>query len=109
MAKDDRQIHRGIRMPAVRAGNKLRKGVTITDPDELEASGLDLKALQEAGVISGTWGRTKKAKAEPDTEDGDDVSFNELRARAKEAGIEGYGKMKKAELAAALETEQTAE
>lgn len=99
MAKgDDRVINRGIRLPVVREGNRLRKGTVITDPDELEASGLDLKPLFERGDISGTWGK-KKA----DAEESGDLDYASLRARAKEAGIEGYGKMKKAQLQAALE------
>jgi hypothetical protein len=118
MAKnDDREIVRSIRMPAERQGNRLRKGRLITDPDELAASGLDLKELQERGDIAGNWGRSvaKKpaAKEEADeAEDADDLSdldYTELRARAKEAGVKGYGKMKKAELAAALEGEAASE
>lgn len=43
-----------------------------------------------------------KAQKKPVTESIEQMTYQELKALAKEKGIEGYSKMKKAELIAAL-------
>lgn len=61
---DDRQIHSAVRMPGTKEGKRFDKGALITDPDELEKSGVDLQALFDAGAISGTWKGVKSATEE---------------------------------------------
>lgn len=77
MAQDDRKINSAIRMPGVRDEEnpkRYTKGAVITDPDELvkaagaKESGIDLQALHDAGVISGTWKGVKEAKEETSKE-----------------------------------------
>jgi hypothetical protein len=59
-AKDNRAINRALRIAGSGGGGKqYRKGVTVTDPDELEALAADkkvnLQELHDTGVISGDW------------------------------------------------------
>lgn len=67
MAKDDRMIHRAIRMPGNTEGKKFSKGAIVTDPDELmklaNEKKVDLQVLHDSGVISGTW-KGVKAKSQ---------------------------------------------
>lgn len=68
MPKDDRVIHRAIRMPGNTDGKKFAKGAVVTDPDELmKLAGekkVDLQALHDSGVISGTWKGVKTKSQE---------------------------------------------
>lgn len=65
---DDRVIHSGVRLQGVKDEKRFTKGSVITDPDELvkaaaeKDSGIDLQALYDAGVISGTWKGVKTDK-----------------------------------------------
>lgn len=79
MPQDDRMIHGGVRTAGKGslADKDFVRGKVIDDPDELEKaaadkeSGIDLQALHDAGVISGTWKGVKahaEGKAETKTE-----------------------------------------
>lgn len=72
----------------------------ITDVQELaEVMTPELQErLEAAGSISGEWGEAKAKKAEPL----DDLTVVELKDKARDAGIEGFSTMNKADLIAAL-------
>lgn len=59
MAKDDRMIHRAVRLAGNADGKKFIKGQVVSDPDELAKLAaekkVDLQKLKDDGVISGTW------------------------------------------------------
>jgi hypothetical protein len=65
---DDRKIHSAVRMPGVKEDKRFTKGELLTDPDALakaaseKDSGIDLQALHDSGVISGTWKGVKAAE-----------------------------------------------
>lgn len=109
MPRDNREALRGIRMTGdtkQKGGGKTREVVT----DFADMSAGQRKRLSDNGYVVGEApAATKAAKADTEESDAElsDLNFNDLRARAKEAGIEGYGKMNKAELAAALEGGET--
>lgn len=104
---DTRKVHSAIRMPSTRneRGQRVR-GRVIKDADEVAASGLDLGALMEAGVISGDWSRavkTTEARAAADsalsesgeaTAEGGEVAgvpATEVSAPAAEAAAKNKG------------------
>lgn len=70
---DDRKIESAVRLAGVKADKRFTKGKVITDPDELEKaaaakdSGIDLQALHDTGVISGTWKGVKVSKQPKET------------------------------------------
>jgi hypothetical protein len=67
---DDRRINSAVRTLGLKEEKRFTKGTVITDPDELEKaaaakdSGIDLQALHDSGVISGTWKGVKATKPE---------------------------------------------
>jgi hypothetical protein len=77
-------------------GEKCKVGeiVTLTDDKHIDA-------FKAAGAVAEVYGSAKAANKD-NSGDGDGPSYEELKAKAKELGIKGYGKMKKEELIAAL-------
>lgn len=101
MANSSRKINRGVRVGG--------KTYTTGMEDEL-AKVLDTESgarLVEKGYLEGAWTKAKAAeplhaKPEPSKEDLGDLTVAELKDRAREAEIEGFSTMNKADLVHAL-------
>lgn len=91
---DNRKVNHGVRMD---------DGRVITDVDELAEvmTPAMQKRFEASGAIEGDWKAKGKAKAKAEG-DLEGLTVAELKDKARDAEVEGFSTMNKAELVAAL-------